>query len=213
MENYQFYGRNRQTMKESRKGLGGIGIFIRNSLLECFDVEECYANEDYVLGLKLQWKNNINSHLALYCVYLPPESSKYGTKNEHILNLLTIELYRQEDADNVIICGDFNARIGEKEDCQYIDGMQPRIPLDKETNTQGNKLLTFINDIRGCIVNGRISPDYDFFTSTAPHKGNAVVDYVIVRQSDLHSVKSCKVQCCMEVMDRLKCSHLVSDKC
>ena len=73
---------------------------------------------DNVLGIQLKCKHS-SEIIVIYVVYLPPVSSKYGKLNEEILNKLTIELYRQVESEYVIICGDLNARIGDRDDCMF----------------------------------------------------------------------------------------------
>ena len=154
IQGFSGYFRNRPLGdKRLSKGSGGVGILFRNGLRNTFEIENCYVHLDNVLGIKLRNKET-DEQIAVYCVYLPPDNSKYSSENEQILNGLVIEIYSQVDSDNVYICGDFNARIGNKQDCAEYDDVPKRIPVDMTSNVQGEKLLTFINDIRGCVING-----------------------------------------------------------
>ena len=187
---YKFFGLNRVTDSQ-RKGSGGVGILVKGNIMELFEVNVDFHHSDSILGLKLTWKDDLSSYVMLYCVYLPPESSSYGRWNEGALNQMLLEVYKHNEVENLIICGDFNARIRTKQDCQYADNMPSRTAIDLGMNRQGEKLLTFVNDMRGCIINGRINPQSDNYTSTASHKGNAVVDYVVVHQHDWQTKQFC----------------------
>ena len=87
----------------------------------------------------------------IYCVYLPPENSPYGQNNEHVLNLLVGEMYSLEEVDTVLICGNFNARIGNCDDCMLTAGVPMRTVIDNHSNAQGTKLLEFMNDNKCCV--------------------------------------------------------------
>ena len=212
MDGYDFYGGNRVQVLKSRCGSGGIGIFVKHALQNMYQVESCFELQEFVLGLKLTDKVSKET-LLIYNVYLPPESSHYGRNNERVLDLLTIEIYGQAEADLVAVCGDFNARIGEKDDCLQCDTIRRRVPVDRTCNKQGDRLLTFLNDTKCCLVNSRITPEHDNFTSIAGHKGVAVVDYNIVQQTDLEMIKEMKVKTMSELMDQLKLMDMVSEDC
>ena len=152
-----------------------------------------------------------NEQTVIFCVYLPTESSRYGLENEQVLNTLTIEVYKYCEADTIIVCGDFNVRIGNK--CDAIDSEVIRKSIDTVSNSQGQKLITFVNDIKGCIVNGRVTSHLDDFTSCTAHKGKAVIDYHMVRQPDLVNVRHMEVLSCVELVNRLNLQTLVSNEC
>ena len=208
---YVYVGLNRDTQTvKNGKGPGGVGILVNHSILEEFRMKVCARINDSVLGIKL---NGITDDycMVFFCVYLPPESSKYGKQNENTLDKLTIEIYRQTESDRLFICGDFNARIADKQDCQWIDDAPPRTNLDEGINQQGNQLLTFVNNIKGCIVNSRVTKELDDYTSVTAHKGKSVVDYHIVRQSDIDSIKEMQVCDILDVIDTLSIQDLIYD--
>ena len=124
---------------------------------------------------------------------------------------MTVEVYRQHKANNVVICGDFNARIGEKSDTIHCDSLPERHVLDKTTNSYGDKLLTFINDIKGCIINGRLTPDKNYYTSVANHKGLVVVDYIITRQCDYSAMRELRISSQTDVADLEQIQHMISN--
>ena len=73
--------------------------------------------------------------------------------------------------------------------------------------------LTMVKDIKACIVNLRITPELDDFTSIASHKGKAVVDYFITRQGDLPTMKQMEVKSSIKMIDARGLQSLLSDQC
>ena len=208
IDGYHFVGLNRK-LDGNRRGCGGVGILIRTSLLVVFNVDLILNLNDNILRIKLT-EYGTGAYHVIYCVYLPPDSSPYGCENEHLLNQLVVDLYKHTDTETVMIGGDFNARIGKRKDCYESDDLPKRVVLDEETNPQGTKFINFINDMKGCIVNGCISPDLDDFTSVTSHKGKSVIDYYVTRHGDLENVKQMAVVSCTDIVNMLQKQHLVT---
>ena len=212
VNNYTYFGLNRKTRdKRALRNSGGIGILVKNNLCGLFQINDCYRWNDNVLGIKLESIDQTDC-IIVYCVYMPPESSKYSVNNEELLNNLTIDIYLNHNADKVIICCDFNARVGSKLDTLNDENICERKVIDHISNKQGDRLLTFVQDIKGCLVNGRITPESDDFTSCASHKGLAVVDYFITRQSDLATMTKMTVAGMSKLVEQADLEHLLSDR-
>ena len=89
-------------------------------------------------------------------------------------------IYTLSDADYFIICGDLNSRIGDEKDyIPDVDDVIERKVLDTSRNQHGQNLLEFLLETKFGVVNGRVSPENDAFTSVT-HKGKSVVDYFLV---------------------------------
>ena len=147
---YKFLGSNRTNLSgKANRGSRGIGVLIKKSMYSCFSVKIGIKIDDNVLSVILTSNKN-NECIVIYCVYLPPDMSRFGQNNENILNWLLLDIYNNQNVDATVICGDFNARIGNKKDTSEYDNIPERKHLDCVTNEQGNKLLNFINDMRGC---------------------------------------------------------------
>ena len=211
VDGYVYFGVNRVGHESKTfRSSGGVGMLIKKRMYELYKVEPCFKAGDNILGVKFY--NDSGNSLVIYCVYLPPEGSKYSIGNEQLLNSLTVEIYRQNEVDNMIICGDFNTRIGNKQDTPQWDDFPKRKVLDETMNSYGQRLITFVNDIKGCILNGRVTPEYNYYTSVATDKGMAVVDYFITRQSDVKSIVKLKVKSPTQVIESEKMEELISDR-
>ena len=80
-------------------------------------------------------------------------------------------------------------------------------------NSQGSRVLNLVNDTRCCILNGRVTPKHDDFTSCTAHKGHAVVDYLITRQSELDAVTKVQINSCNELIDSLNLMNMLGPGC
>ena len=80
----------------------------------------------------------------------------------------------------LVISGDFNSRLGDKQDVPgTLDYIPPRQNIDSNRNRFGQYLLEFLNDSNSCVLNGHGNLLLDNFTSIS-HRGRSVVDYYIV---------------------------------
>ena len=168
--------------------------------------------EDNVIGLKFTNKDSEHNFIV-FCIYLPPETSKYGRRNDKILNKIAVEVYWQCESEAIYICGDFNARIECKADCTCFDDISARSVIDETVNSQGNAVLEFLNDVRGCILNGCMTPEHNDFTSITSYRGRAVVDYHLMRQTDLATVRVMKVLSCVNLITKHGWEYLISGVC
>ena len=93
------------------------------------------------------------------------------------------QVYEYQNCGKIIICGDFNSRIGEESDyIEGVDNIPIRQVIDTTSNKYGDHLLDFLVDCNMCIVNGRVGSN-DF--THVSHRGCSVVDYVIVQHEQL----------------------------
>ena len=173
-ENYTWFGYNRESKHvKSPITHGGVGILVKNNIFTTFNV--CVVDKEVDGILVVQFKSKINdTKFVLFCCYLPPANSPWAEPTTFFNHLLT-QLYVHKTADLILLCGDFNARIGRENDSTNFDKIPNRIALDTYKNSYSEIFLDFLKDSKCCVLNGRF-PD-DNFTST--HRCNAVVDYVI----------------------------------
>ena len=102
-------------------------------------------------------------------------------------------MYLYSDLDAIYLGGDLNGRIGQRPDfVEGLDDVTPRTSIDIHVRGHGEAILEFCNEAKMCVVNGRISPLHDNFTSIS-NRGSAVVDYFLTRHEDLKNISDFKV--------------------
>ena len=100
--------------------------------------------------------------------------------------------------------GDFNGRIGSSLDyIPDVDDVGGCQPIDLLSNAHGVALLDFLKESKQCILNGRISPNFDNYTSISG-RGKAVVDYLISPHASIDQFTKCAVLPIRELCDDIK---------
>ena len=106
--------------------------------------------------------------------------------------MMTQIAYMYNDCDDMIFGGDYNARIADKADFIVdVDDVKPRCNIDTVSNGHGNSFLEFLTDTRVGVVNGRVTPVYDNFTSISG-RGTEVVDHLCANYESLDKFVECK---------------------
>ena len=99
-------------------------------------------------------------------------------------------MYMYHEGDPLLLCGDFNGRIGHKTDHNItIDPIQipMRNVVDAETNKYGEYLVEFLTDSMCGVINGRCDIKDDNFTYVST-RGRSVVDYMITPYDQLCNI-------------------------
>ena len=120
--------------------------------------------------------------IVLYlCVcYIPPTNSSRGDISGEFYDILTHNVYEYSDGTPMVICGDFNARIGNKDSVQH--NQFPCIPKRHCVDLisrNSEPFNDFLNDCNLCVLNGRFRQECDNYTCIS-WKGQSMVDYVMV---------------------------------
>ena len=206
VENYVFFGKNRQSRHRlAPKTHGGVGILVRNDVLDDFSCVVHDRSIEGVIAIKLHRKRN-DYVLVVFACYLPPENSPWGRSPDDIFAHLTGQMYLLEDVDDIVICGDFNARIGQLNDSDaVIDSVVPtRGVIDPHVNAHGHALVDFLIENKLCVLNGRYADDG--FTCVSP-RGSSVVDYICVPHVTLRKCTDFRVISNYDLVD----SHHLHD--
>ena len=210
IDGYKFIGHNRGLLhKQAPKGSGGTGILIKEHLLQMFKVSVVDKSYEGILGISLQ--HNLSDYVChVYSCYLPPENSTWGRDSTSFYSHLLSEIYMYCDrVDSIILCGDFNSRIGSSHDYVLeVDDIPPRKSLDTVTNQHGRSLLEFLQEAKFCTLNGRGNPDSDGFTCCTS-RGMSVVDYVLISHDGLKECKNFCVHNMVDLINRHNLQHLL----
>ena len=213
IDGYEWYGHNRLIKhKDAPKMSGGVGILVKSSIVRCCDVNIVDKSIDGILGITVTGKETDFS-LCIFVCYLPPESSVWGRDGLSFFAHLISQLYVCGKYEHVIICGDFNARLGNTKDfISEIDNVTERIVIDNVKAGHSEYLIDFLKDARCIIMNGRITPEFDNYTCVSP-RGKSVVDYFIIPHDQSHSCSEFKVELVSDIIERYGCIELVSERC
>ena len=166
---------------------------------------------DGILGISLTSKETDYS-IAIFCTYLPPETSTWGRDATGFYAHLLSEIYTLSEYDSIIVCGDLNSRIGQlKDSISGIDEIPQRQSIDKSTNQHGHTFIEFLNDSKFCVLNGRLCVENDDFTSVST-RGKAVVDYICVPHDCYKNCSNFQVTTPETLVHRHKLQHLLGPR-
>ena len=211
LEGYVWYGNNRQKHVKAPKGSGGVGICVKSDLLSSYKVKVVSKEVDGILGL------HFNSLFSQYCFvvfscYLPPDTSPWGRDASGFFSHLLSYMYSYSDVDAIYVCGDVNGRTGTLEDYVVdIDDVPKRAVLDEGVNKHGESWIEFLKDSKMCIINGRICPLNDNYTSVSI-KGKAVVDYIATPYECLKTCTQFKVITANQMVEVIGCMDLIGER-
>ena len=143
--------------------------------------------------------------------YLPAENSPWGRDSESLFAYMLNFIYTK-DAEHVLICGDFNSRIGSLNDViDNIDCVRKRADIDFHVNQHGRSMIEFLQQARFCVLNGRFCTNENDFTCKTT-RWCSVVDYMLVPHSNLDLYKQFKVISCNDLIEQFDLFHLLHDK-
>ena len=201
---YIWFGKNRSTNHvNANRGSGGVGILIKEHLLDWFDVSILDNSIDDMMWIKLKCKLYVLSAICLCVCYLPPvNSSRQVCPVEYFDKLLDC-VYSYQTEGQIVLCGDFNSRIGSSPDyIEGVDSLPPRSVLDFSKNSYGDFFLDFLLGANMCVVNGR--GQVDDFTSISQN-GASVVDFCVVPYENIAQIQEFKVLRSRDVFTEAGC--------
>ena len=208
LQGYYVFRKDRPKHQKAWKPSGGIAVLVKESLRNACKFDP--LSDSDIIWVRVQKQiTKQSSDLFLAFVYLPPSNSSYGkVHGNEILQKLEKHIEFFSCRGKVIICGDFNARIGEssdfleKEDDTHVpmphddlyEFILPRVSYDrKNVNQYGKWLIDLCIDNQMYILNGRTLGDFcGKFTCHTP-RGSSVVDYLISSYSLSNEILSMNV--------------------
>ena len=194
--------------KCSKRAAGGVVTFFKSKFKN--GISKCTSKISDFMWIKLD-KNvfSLNNDIYVCNIYLPPNGSVVHMKNDYF-DTLQEEIFRFSPLGEVILLGDFNARISDMKDyIEYDDVMYSPVPSDYLPDNVNNRISmdsskNSINNFGRCLIdlciqsslvilNGRTMGDLNGMFTCYKHNGCSTVDYSIVSKHLFESVQYFKV--------------------
>ena len=206
-------------LRKSGKG-GGVTTLVHRSISRHCESFKIDVPDDLSLNIAvLKYTDQSSQELYIINVYVPPSNSRRKCTSSDDFDFLTEVITSLSiGTGEVIICGNFNARIGlnnefyESQDlAHHVDllnasqtahpsnfrGGGPvgvkRCTQDPGTNSHKNHLLNMIDSCDLLILNGRTLGDSKGSFTCFKYNGNSVVDYFICNVEAVNQVISLQV--------------------
>ncbi|CAC5399360.1 unnamed protein product [Mytilus coruscus] len=205
---YKFYRNNRKRIhKNAVRGSGGVGVLIKREIVDSYSCEIINSDFEGILWIKL---NATDTDFCVYVAvcYLPPAGSSRVIEPDLFFQNLLEGVYSYQNKRNIVICADFNSRVGRNLDyIEGVDNVKPRNVVDFSENHSGDVFINFLCDTNISMFNGRF--DDREFTYISP-MGKSVVDFMCVPYEDIDNIldfkiipMSKKISDCNYVPDRI----------
>ena len=143
MQGFPWFGFNRQNIHvNARRGSGGVGFLVKETLHDTYSISLIDKSVEGVIGIQLSDKIT-NFCIVVICCYLPPERSSRGRTSDTVFaHLISLLYLYEEQSDILLVCGDFNGRIGSGDDCiNGVDKLPQRKVIDNVRNAQGDEFI------------------------------------------------------------------------
>lgn len=158
---------------------GGTAIYARNDIKK-FVKPISQSSPDVIWCVLPKEFFGLETNTYICCFYSSPRNSPWLNKNDEPFDTLEYDIAKYSDMGQVVVTGDFNIRVGKRDDSLSED---LNIPIRNSCDTKfknGNLILDLCRSYNLVITNGRLMGDLNgSYTSYQP-AGNSVVDYVIV---------------------------------
>ena len=225
-----YKSRGSDTRKLSRSQISNISKLIAKNLKKPKEAQEELSSCTTIsytkgyLGKNLATKSNtiwikcdkdyfgLKEDLYVVAAYFPPQNSQSTTNNANcdtIFDKLEKDLNLYTNKGDVILLGDFNARVGTKSeikidnsslfDCSdntHNDLLPPlpqRNAQDIKTNTYGTKLLNLCSTSNLVILNGRKLGDLGGKLTSHQYNGSSTVDLSLCTRDIYYNITHFRV--------------------
>ena len=185
--------KNRAFNKGSKKGDGGIAIFIKEKFSKHIVPQKNENPESVWVKIKKEFSGE-NDDIFIGTVYLAP----YKSKSEDAKKMQEIEeeIFKFNQLGKVVIQGDFNARSGIERDFVIPDkfDLMPDLSCkntilernseDRATvDSRGRELVDICKAMGVIMLNGRKTGDFFGKYTCFQWNGSSTVDYVLVKEA------------------------------
>ena len=192
------------------KKSGGVAILIRNELVEGIEIIKNMNSSEYLICRLDKKFFKFSKDIFILNTYIKPQNTSSSTQLENgAATLRQIEdiISDLQKTGDVILCGDFNARIAQNPG-QIVENVSDHIPLpddyipdalskrnslDKNVNSYGKIFLNLIKNNQLIILNGRTLGDLTGNFTSIQKNGCSVIDYISVSSNLKSDIKYLKV--------------------
>ena len=206
IDGFHSFSKCRKTVSQnSRRSSGGITILIKSTLKKGIKFLDKESSEEFVWYKLNKTFFNLKHDIFICTVYIPPQNSSRESRlnTDHFENLQN-NIYKFASKGNIILCGDFNARIGIVEDFvdnkfleddKYITpSLDQRYSKDHHVNAYGKSLIDLCIGNGMAVLNGRTNGDLLGQFTCQTYNGASVIDYVVISHSLLSFVVGFNVE-------------------
>ena len=150
----------------------------------------------------------MRDELAVCVCYLPPHGSSRHVNASGFFEDLHTQIFGNQNECEFVIMGDFNSRIGEKEDfIAGVDDVAERQIIDVKENAYSDIFTEFLISANCVVLNGRGSGKNDY--TFVSNRGCSVVDYAIVPHSLMPECNSFEVIRARELFTDAGCMGVI----
>ena len=205
---------------------GGVGILIKNEFLQGVEFIEKVDYSDYIICRLKKTFFRQPKDIYLVNVYVKPQNSsktkdaKFGKETLESIDNIINEL---KNDGEVILCGDFNSRIGlhtgmvKNDSSKFLSLPEDYVPdeysnrrsQDTLTNPYGTHFLNLVQNNQLTILNGRTLGDLSGNFTSIQWQGCSVIDYFAVSKHFQDKILYLKIEDLTEYSDHKPlCLHL-----
>ena len=182
--------------KNARRCSGGVALFYKESLHDGITIERNTANSVIWIKLNCEFFKS-ETDIFIGGAYIWPEDSPaYNVVDIDFFDILENDVNDFSQLGTVYIAGDFNSRVGCKndyishdcinifDDAHYMpDNHLRRVSQDTKCNSFGSRLIDLCKYSGLRIVNGRYHRDYNIGRCTyVTSNGASVIDYLLTHE-------------------------------
>ena len=164
---------------------------MKDKVYNKFKVNVVDTSYEGIMWVKFEHHENPQVTFLTCVCYLPPNSTSRGDSSLEFFESLGNQYLLFSNLGPVCICGDFNARCGDRQDISDVEACIPqRQVLDHTANSHGLQLLDFLRSCMDlCMLNGRGKDNFTYVSSL----GCSEVDYSLVSKEDYNLFSSFEV--------------------
>ena len=197
-QNYTIIHKHRKDNDANHiRGAGGLAALIKNNINKA--VSELPSQSDNIMWIKLNKKLfGLGKDLYIAFVYISPQSSTVNPiHKKQVFEILQNELIQLPRDCDILVGGDFNARLGQindfilNDDDQHVDLPHTYLPdyevmcrksQDDTINQYSRHLISLCTSNQLRILNGRLPGDEEGACTYFGQNGSSLLDFVLASE-------------------------------